>query len=344
MSTSTLPSPAPAAPSATPAVDNRQGGALRPVDALLRPNAIAIIGPSERHPALVRNLLRGGPPAVGVHPTRAAVEGLKCVPRISDLATVPDVAVVAVGHRHVDAVLHQLVDIGVRAVVLPGLGSEAAQEAGPVVGRVRALVEASGIAVLGHNCMGLATDGASAWIGSLPDTFLSGRVSVVSQSGSVAEAFTTLGPRVGFRSVVSTGSEMNRDAADFVADFAHDPGTAALGLFLESVRRPQAFLRALDLCARHDKPVVCLKVGRSQAAARVALAHTGALVGSSSAFSSVLRRFGVLEVSDVQEMVEVLELLGAPRRVRGTRLAAVSESGGECGLLADSAEAHGMVF
>ncbi len=318
--------------------------ALRGVAALLEPRSVVVVGPSERNPAVVRNALSGSLRAMGVHPSRLAVAGLPCVPRVSDLPFVPDTAVLAVGHRQVEGVLRDLVDAGVRGVVLPGLGSEAGADGAAVVARVSALIAESDLEVLGHNCMGAARPGASTWIGTLPPTFLPGRVSVVAQSGSVAEAFTTLGPRIGFRSVVSTGSELGRDAADVLAHFADDPGTAAIGLFLESVRRPQAFLRALELCARRDKPVVCLKVGRSRAAAQVALAHTGALVGSGAAFSAVLRRFGVLEVPDFQEMTELLEVLGAPRVVRGVRLAAVSESGGESGLLADAAEAHGLAF
>ena len=318
--------------------------ALRGVGSLLDPQTLVVVGPSDRHPALIRNLLRGTVDTMGVHPTRAVVGGMRCVPRVSDLPVVPETAILAVGHRHVEAALQDLIEAGVRGIVLPGLGNEAGDEVSAVVERVTAIVAASDLAVLGQNCMGVARPGASAWIGTLPDTFLPGRVSVVAQSGSVAEAFSTLGPRIGFRSVVSTGSEMNRDAADFLAYFADDPGTGAVGLFLESVRRPQAFLRALDLCAQRDKPVVCLKVGRSRAAARVALAHTGALVGSGTSFSAVLRRFGALEVSDFQEMAELLEVLGAPRAVKGVRVAAVSESGGECGLLADAAEAHGLTF
>ena len=134
------------------------------------------------------------------------------------------------------------------------------------------------------------------------------------------------------------------DAADYLAFFAEDPGTRAVGLFLETVRRPDAFVDALRRCAEADKPVVCLKVGRSEAAARAALSHTGALVGSNRAFSAVLRRYSAIEVDDFHELVETLEILGRRRRPRGMRIAGISESGGECALLADRAEAAGIPF
>ena len=87
---------------------------------------------------------------------------------------------------------------------------------------------------------------------------------------------------------------------------------------------------ALRRCAEAGKPVVCLKVGRSEAAARAALSHTGALVGSERAFSAVLRRYSAIEVADFHELVETLEVLGRRRRPQGASIAAISESGGEC--------------
>ena len=117
-----------------------------------------------------------------------------------------------------------------------------------------------------------------------------------------------------------------------------------MGLFLETVRRPDAFVDALRRCAEAGKPVVCLKVGRSEAAARAALSHTGALVGSDRAFSAVLRRYSAVEVGDFHELVETLEILGRDRWPGGTRIAGISESGGECALLADHAESAGIPF
>ena len=166
-----------------------------------------------------------------------------------------------------------------------------------------------------------------------------GHVACVAHSGSIAEAFLAAGPRVGFRTVVSAGSELSRDLADFVAFLAADEGTKAIGLFVETIRRPEAFAAALALAAEAGKPVVCLKVGRSQAAARAAFAHSGAVVGSARAFSALLRHHDALEVTDFHELLETLEVLGRKRWPRGLRIAGVSESGGECGLLADHGEA-----
>jgi acetate---CoA ligase (ADP-forming) len=321
--------------------DDLRGG-VRP---LLFPTSIAIVGASERNLRPIEGALRGDAEVVLVNPNRPEVAGRPCVPALADAGTPPEAALLLVSHARVVAAVEEALAAGIRALVVPGAGAEAGAD-GPVVAeRIRALADDAGAAVIGPNCMGVARpDGSSTWIGTVPETFVPGRVSLVAQSGSVGEAFLSCGPRIGFRCVVSCGGELNRDAADLVSFLAEDDGTAAIGLFLEAVRRPAAFGRALERAAEAGKPVVCLKVGRSEAGARATLAHTGALVGSARAFSALLRRVGAIEVDDVHDLFETLEVLGRRRRPKGARLAAVSESGGECALLADQAEAAGIPF
>jgi acyl-CoA synthetase (NDP forming) len=320
-------------------------GGLRP---LLEPRTLAIVGASDRQGAqwaLVENAKRGGVEVWPVNPSRAEVLGLRCHPSVADLPGAPDVVLLAVGHQRVEQAFADAVEAGCRTFVLPGLGNEAGDAGPPVAAAIAARAAEAGAAVLGPNCMGIAVPGgASCWLGTLPETFLPGGVGVVTQSGSTGEALTALGPRIGFRCVISSGAEMVRDAADLCALLAGDDETRVVGLFLETVRRPAAFARALEQLAEAGKPVVCLKVGRSRAGARATVAHTGAIAGSSRAFSAVLRRFGALEVDDFPELVETLEVLGRRRVVRGTRIAAISESGGEAALLADAAEAAGIPF
>jgi len=318
---------------------------LRDVRPVVFPRSLAVVGASPSRAETIASILESGIPAWGVNPNRKDVLGLTCFPSVADLPELPETALLLVGHSRVEQALEEAAATGVRAFIVPGLGAEAGAEGPPIVERLSARALELGAAVLGPNCMGVAAPGAaSAWIGTVPRSVVPGHVSAVSQSGSIGEALLALGPRVGFRCVVSCGGEMTRDAADFLAFLAADEATRAIGLFLEAVRRPAAFEAALALCSQAEKPVVCLKVGRSQAAARVALAHTGALVGSSRAFSAVLRAYGAIEVEDFPELVETLEVLGCRRRPRGLRIGAISESGGECGLLADHGEAAGMPF
>jgi acetyltransferase len=294
----------------------------------------------------VRNVRRGGIAAWGVNPGRAEVLGLPCLPSVADLPELPELALLLVGHARLEDAFEDAAATGVRAFVIPGLGNEAGADGKPIAERIATRAAELGAAVLGPNCMGVAVPGAapSSWIGTIPPTFLPGRVAVVSHSGSIAEALVTLGPRIGFTYVVSCGGELARDVADVCAFLAEDEETGAVGLFLETVRRPAACAEALALLAEAGKPVVCLRVGRSAAGERAALTHTGAIVGSERAFSAFLRHHGAAEVDDFPALVETLEVLGRRRRPRGPRIAAVSESGGEAALLADQGQTTGMPF
>jgi len=309
------------------------------------PERVALVGASTRNLELVENVQRGAVAAHGIHPHRSEVAGLPCVDSFAQLPAVPDLAVLAVGPAHVASAMRDALALGVRSFVVPGLGVEAGPDGPQAVGDLRQLAAEAGAAVLGANCMGIASPTApSAWLGTIRPMFVPGPVAVVSQSGSIADAFLALGPRLGFTGVVSCGAELNRDAADWIAYFAEDPVTTVIGVFLETVRRPAAFRQALQRAAEAGKPVVCLKVGRSEQARRAALAHTGAVVGSHAAFGAVLRAHAVLQVDDLPEMIELLGVLAAPRRPRGTAIGAVTESGAEAALLGDLAERHGLHF
>jgi acetate---CoA ligase (ADP-forming) len=319
--------------------------AVPDVRALLFPRSLAVVGASPRNVDAVATTVRTGVTAWGVHPTRDEVAGLRCYPSFAELPETPETAFLLVSHARVEAAFEDAAEAGVRAFVVPGVGAEAGVAAAPTTERLAARARELGAALLGPNCMGTyAPGGPAAWIGRAPETTAPGSVAALAQSGSIADAFLSLGGRVGFRVVVSSGAEAVTDAADYLRFFAEDEETRAVGLFLETVRRPDAFKDALRACAEAGKPVACLKVGRSDAAARAALTHTGALVGSGRAFSAVLRRYGAIEVEDFHELVETLEILGRKRLPRGRRLAAISESGGECALLADQAEAAGIPF
>ena len=322
--------------------DDTLRGGIRP---LLFPRSVAIVGASERNLRPVEGADAGGRAVVLVNPNRTEIAGRQCVPSIAAAPFVPELALLLVSHARVVDSLRDALAAGVRSFIVPGIGAEAGADGPVVLAELHGVAREAGAAFVGPNCMGVACpDGPSTWIGTVPGTFLPGHVAAVVQSGSVGDAFIACGPRIGFRCVVSSGGEASRDAADLLAFLADDDGTRAIALFLETVRRPGAFIAALERAAEREKPVVCLKVGRSEAAARATLAHTGALVGSARAFSAVLRRYGAIEVDDLHDMFETLEVLGRGRRPPGRRIAAVSESGGECALLADQGEVMGLPF
>ena len=323
------------------------GGRPRPgIERFLGARSAVVVGASDRrgvHRVAIRNLLAGPGEVWGVHPRRRSVLGLRCVPGAAELPAPPDVALVLVGHRNVVAAVEDVLAAGARSLVLPGLGNEAGPEGAAVAAEVAALAERHGVPTVGVNCMGVTVpDGLSPWVGTLGRELRPGAVAAVVQSGSAGEALCALGPRVGFRCIASVGTEATRDVADWIAHLAEDERTEAVALFLESVRRPAALKAALERLAEAGKPLVCLRVGRSEAGARAAVAHTDAILTPARAFAALSRYVGLIEATDFDEFVEMLELLGRGTRIAGPRLAAVTQSGGEAALLADLAEDAGL--
>ncbi|HET6509707.1 MAG TPA: CoA-binding protein [Baekduia sp.] len=314
---------------------------------LFAARSIAVFGASDRsllHRTTLENLLasdRG--PVLGVNPRRAEVLGVPCVPRAADLPIVPDAALMLVPDAALEGAVDDALAHGIRTLVVCGLDDGPRQL--PVVDRIARAVRSAGALMVGPNCVGVAAPGGlSPWIGSIPATVTPGPIAVLSQSGAVGEAIVGLGPRLGLRMVATLGYEATVDVADFCAFLADDDATRAVGLFLETVRRPDALAAAASRLARARKPVVALKVGRSAAAAASARAHTGADAGTPEAFAALARASGMVLVEDYAELVEALALLDRVGPLRGKRVGAVTYSGGEAALLADVAERVGVPF
>jgi acetyltransferase len=324
-----------------------RGGAERnaSLDAVFNPASVAIYGISDRTSLrIAENMTVPGVPFYGINPTKTEACGVPCFPAMAHCPAVPEMVVMGVGHRRIEAAVDDVLSVeGVRAIVTPGLGNEAGHEGPAIAERISARVREAGIAMVGPNCMGIATPGfPSPWIGSLHPTFVPGPVATLVHSGSIGEILVSLGPRIGFRTVISAGNETVTDAADFVDWFAGDPATRVVGLFLEAVRRPAAFEDALRTLAEAGKVAIVLKVGTSELGAQAALAHTGALVGSDRSFSAMLRHYDAIRVDDFGDWLEHLEVFSRARSPRGRRIGAITNSGGEGEYFADKAEQAGI--
>ena len=315
------------------------------LDGVFRPRSVAIYGISDRTSLrIAQNMTIQGVPFHGINPTKTEACGIPCYPSIGECPEVPEMVVMGVGHSRIEAAVEDVLSVeGVRAIITPGLGNEAGPEGPPTSERVRALVAATGIAMIGPNCMGVATPGyPSPWIGTLTENFVAGPVATLVHSGSIGEILVSLGPRIGFRTVVSAGNETVTDVADMMGYFADDPDCRVVGLFAEGIRRPEAFEEALRRIAEAGKVAVVLKVGTSEMGANAALAHTGAMVGADEVFSAVLRRYNAIRCDDFAVWLEHLEVFSRKTAPRGRRIGAITNSGGEGEYFADKAEQAGI--
>ena len=250
------------------------------LDALFRPQSIAVIGASEK-PTIGRRLIvsldRLGFTGriFPINPNYKTVLGLKCYASILDTPEPPDVAAFCVGHRLVLDAFVAAAGRGIRAAVIYDGGfAERGAEGLELQRKITDICRDAGIALCGPNCMGILNpvERNTTYLQEIRDPLgLAGNVGIVSQSGGLCVSLLTDVSRFGFSHIVSCGNEAVLNAADFLEYLVDDPHTAAIGGFIECVRAPERFVAALDRAALRDKPVVMLKVGQSARAGRAAL-------------------------------------------------------------------------
>ena len=202
------------------------------------------------------------------------------------------------------------------------------------------------MAVCGSNSMGFMNfvDRLMVCGHALPIPALDGGIGVISHSGSSWSGLVGSQRQLRFNYAVSAGEEIATTMADYLAFLIARPETRVIGCVLETVRDPEAFLAALELAEKRDIPVVALKLGRSEAGARFALAHSGAIAGSDAAYRAVFERHNVSAVDTLDELADTLELFSRGRAPPGDGLGVVTDSGAERQLIVDLASHAGLRF
>jgi acyl-CoA synthetase (NDP forming) len=321
------------------------------LEPLLRPRSVAVLGASDR-PSPGRMIIEsleciGFPgPIYPINPRYETLFGRRCYPSIADLPEAVDVLAIGLNHTRVLEHMRPAAERGVRAaIIFDGGFAERGDEGRRRQDELAAICRDAGIALCGPNCMGVVSPHAksSLYIQTLRDpALLAGNVGLISQSGSICIGLLADCRRFGWSHVISSGNEAVLTAVDFLEYLIDDPATRIIAMFLESVREPARFVHALDRAAERGKPVVVLKVGRSERARRAITSHTGGLAGEARVFSAVLKAHRAIEVGELDEMIEVLAAAQGPRWPRGRRLAVMTASGGQAELILDLASAAGL--
>jgi acyl-CoA synthetase (NDP forming) len=316
------------------------------LETLFRPKSIAVVGASDK-PTIGRRLIacldRIGfaGPIFPINPNYTAVSGRQCYANAAELPETPDVAVFCVGHARVLDALLAAAARGVRAAVIYDGGfAERGEHGRRLQAQIEGICRDAGIALCGPNCMGVLSphDRSTTYLQELRDPDgLAGNVGIVSQSGAFCISLLTDIRRFAFSHVVSSGNEAVVVAADYLEYLVDDPHTKVIGCFIETVRSPDSFAAALDRAAARGKPVVVLKVGRTERTRHAVTTHTGGLAGEPCFVSELLHAHRAIEVSDLVEFTEVLAAAQGARRAAGRRIGVVTSSGGLAELILDIA-------
>ncbi|MEM7221799.1 MAG: bifunctional acetate--CoA ligase family protein/GNAT family N-acetyltransferase [Pseudomonadota bacterium] len=323
---------------------------VRNLDHLLQPKAVAVIGASNRDHSVGRtvmlNLLAGGfsGAILPVNPKWETVAGVLAYPSIEALPRTPDLAVVCTPPETLPEIIDQLGAKGTKAAIVLTAGFEAAGVRDGKDYR-RAVLEASRphlLRILGPNCVGLLAPHAGLNASFAHAPARPGQVAFLSQSGALATAVLDWANSqgIGFSHFVSLGNCWDVDFGDLLDHLGGDPDAKAILLYVESITNARKFMSAARAAAR-NKPVIVIKAGRFAEGAAAAASHTGALAGADEVYDAAIRRAGLLRVDRIEDLFNAAELLGRNIRVKGERLAVVTNGGGAGVMAADAMGAEG---
>lgn len=318
------------------------------LEALFRPQTVAVIGATDKPGSVGRTVLLNLPGTFAgriyaVNPNRQELCGLKAYPNVGAIPEPVDLAIIVTPARTVPAVIRECVCASVRACVVISAGfRERGSEGVELESQIREHLRVSGMRLIGPNCLGIMNPLIGLNATFAKDLPKAGNVAFLSQSGALLTAILDWSHQqeVGFSAIVSTGSMLDVGWGDLISHFGDDPNTHSILLYMESVGDARSFLSAAREVAL-SKPIIVIKAGRSEAASRAAASHTGALTGSDEVLDAAFRRSGVLRVRNIADLFYMADVLSKQGRPKGPRLSIVTNAGGPAVLATDSLVSHG---
>ena len=327
---------------------------MRSIDKMLNPRSIAVVGatPSGSYGGRLLGAVLKSKDRVRVYPVNPnykEIMGAACYASVSDLPEAPDLVGIVVPYNKVLDVLQECHEkkAGSAVIISAGFAERATDAGRELQQRLAAFARQSCFRIAGPNCLGLANVKGDIWATASSRTLdgLTGHIGLVCQSGA-----TAFGPflvravdcSIGLSHIISTGNEVDLDFADFVRYLLDDPDTRVIAGFVEGFKDVGKFLAVAEIAAERGKPIVLIKIGRSESGARAARSHTASLTGVDARYEAAFKQCGVIRVQGYDELLEVSQLLANNRKPRKAGVALVSHSGGISSLTADMCGQAGL--
>lgn len=317
---------------------------------LFNPRAIAIVGasddPSRIGGLTIRFLRQHGynGKIFPVNPKYKKIANLPCFPALADIPEAVDLALVVIPRKSVLDAFKQCADKKVPFVILFTAGYAEMGEAGrKEQERLRRFSMQAGIRVVGPNCIGIINThdhvAASFITGLEINSLIPGSIGLITQSGGIGNCILTRANdrSIGLTLFVSSGNELDLEVSDFLEHFVRDEKTRCIALLVEDLKDPRRFAHVADKALQAGKPIVALKVGRSEKGREAAASHTGAMSGPDALYDGLFRQKAICRVFDIDDLLEVANLFARYGAPVGDRVAILSSSGGGGALLGDLA-------
>ncbi|TWG99729.1 acyl-CoA synthetase (NDP forming) [Mesorhizobium sp. J18] len=324
---------------------------MRQFERLLRPKSIAVFGGTQARAVVEQSRKMGFAGEIWpVHPAKGEIAGLRAYRSVADLPRSPDAAFVGVNRHATIEIVRELSAHGAGGAVCFASGFREAGDDAEGEALQRQLVEAAGqMPIIGPNCYGLINyaDGALLW----PDQHGGKRlaagergVAIITQSSNIAINMTMQKRGLPIAYLMTAGNQAQTGLSEIALGLIEDERVSVLGLHIEGFDSAAGFERLAARARELRKPVVAMKIGRSEQARAAAISHTASLAGTAAASDVFLKRLGISRVHSIPVFLETLKLLHAVGPLPGFRLSSVSCSGGEAAVMADSAEGRRIRF
>lgn len=320
---------------------------------LLAPKTVAIVGASDKEGFggdTCRNALSYADMSKVylINPKREEVFGQKCWPSLESLPVLIDLVIICTPQKTVEDILRQAAAKGAGGAVVYASGySEVGTEEGYAADKsLKALCKELDIALMGPNCAGFMNyvDDISAFAFISEERNRKGSVGIVSQSGQLCLTLMD-SPSTRFSYSISSGNCAVVSMEDYLMYLVEDDTTKVIGLYMEGATQPDKFGKALKAAALKRKPVVVLKTGSSEKGSMIAASHTGSLSGADRMYDVMFKKFGVIRVRDVQELLATTGLFATlPELPKQGGFASINLSGGETAMCADVGEMENIDF
>ena len=318
--------------------------AQNPLSMIFAPKNVALIGATETVGSVGRTLMWNlvsnpfGGAVFPINPKRASVLGVKAYPNLAAVPEQVELAVIVTPASTIPGIISECVDANVKGAIVISAGFKETGPAGAELERqVMEHARRGGMRIIGPNCLGVMspTSGLNATFAAAMAK--PGKVGFISQSGALCTAVLdwSLSANVGFSHFVSIGSMLDVGWGDLIYFLGDDPNTESIVIYMETIGNARAFLSAARQVA-NTKPIIVIKPGRTEGAARAAASHTGSLTGSDEVLEMAFRRAGVLRVNGIAELFYMADLFSKQPRPQGNRLTILTYAGGP-GVLATDA-------
>jgi len=321
------------------------------LDPLLNPESIVIVGATTSGgmgTRVIKNLQHGGfkGKLFGLHPKNKDAFDIPCYPDFKSLPEKVEHAIFAVSDERIEGLVDAAIDADIKAMSMMSMLYLDDDEKPYLKDRIQAKLNKADILLCGANGMGFFHIEKGVWVNghfSRPN-HEPGGICIISQSGSGVAGIIDCEERINLNLSVSSGSELTVGAEDYLDYILHQESTTVVGMFLETIRKPDQMIQSFKLANERKIPIIVLKTGRTERSAELTVSHSGGLAGVDDCYNALFEKYGIQRVADMDELATTLIMFDQPYALANGNMVSMHDSGGERQLIIDIADQQGVEF